>query len=65
MRVKTITCSGANENTSIDGLLSLLSEFPMAEAGIQISAEKCSVGTPRYNRCLLFPLYIFSPLYNQ
>lgn len=49
MRVKTITCSGANENTSIDGLLSLLSEFPMAEAGIQISAEKCSVGTPRYS----------------
>lgn len=32
MRVKTITCSGANENTSVSGLLDLLSEFPKAEA---------------------------------
>lgn len=49
MRVKTITCSGANENTSVGGLLDLLSEFPMAEAGIQISADKCRNGMPRYH----------------
>lgn len=48
MRVKTITCSGANENTSVSGLLDLLSEFPKAEAGIQISADKCRNGMPRY-----------------
>lgn len=48
MEIKTITCSGTNEHTEIVGLAVLLTKFPIAEAGIQVSGRKCSFSTPRY-----------------
>lgn len=49
MKLKFISCSGANEHTDIDGLLSLLSEFSeKAEACIQVSGKKASLGSARY-----------------
>ena len=41
MKLKLITCSGANEHTSIDALFALYQEFPNIEFGIQVSGKKC------------------------
>ena len=48
MRLKYITISGANEHTNIEDLAVLLFMHPVAEAGIQVSGEKCSCGSPRF-----------------
>ena len=48
MKLKFITCSGCNETTSIFGLLNLLSEFPRAEIGVQVSDKKAACCTHRY-----------------
>lgn len=49
MKLKFITCSGANEHTDIDELASLLSSFHnIAEVGIQVSGKKVFFGSPRY-----------------
>lgn len=48
MDLKFITCSGTNETTPIPELLQLLSEFPRAEIGVQVSNKKGAFGTPRY-----------------
>lgn len=47
MKLKYVVCSGANEYTDIDGLLSLQKEFPLAEFGFQVSGFKCFKGSPR------------------
>ena len=49
MELKFITCSGTNETTPIPELLQLLSEFPRAEIGVQVSNKKGAFGTPRYD----------------
>ena len=49
MKLKFITCSGCNETTSIPELLNLLSEFPRAEIGVQVSNKKASYGSSRYD----------------
>ena len=49
MKLKFITCSGTNEHTDISALVNLLTEFPNAEAGIQVWGEKCSSHLPRYH----------------
>ncbi|MBR1601135.1 MAG: hypothetical protein IJ677_06100 [Alphaproteobacteria bacterium] len=49
MELKFITCSGCNETTSITELLKLLSEFPRAEIGVQVSEKKGIYGTARYD----------------
>lgn len=49
MDLKFITCSGTNETTPIPELLQLLSEFPRAEIGVQVSNKKGAYGTPRYD----------------
>lgn len=46
-KLKFITCSGANEHTNIEELVSLSNQYPIVEWGIQVSGKKCSVGTPR------------------
>ena len=48
LNVKRITCSGANEYTSINGLVELMKDYPSLELGIQVSERKASVGTTRY-----------------
>lgn len=48
MRLNFITCSGANEMTSIPQLLSMLEEFPIAEIGVQVSEKKAAKGMMRY-----------------
>lgn len=48
MKLKIITCSGTNEYTDIRDLVDLLTEYPIAEAGIQTSSIKCSFATPRF-----------------
>ena len=48
MRLKTITCSGANEYTSFEPLIRLLSWWPRAELGIQVSGKKAAFSTARY-----------------
>jgi len=47
MKLDYITCSGTNEYTKIEGLLDLLSAYPLAEIGVQVSSEKCSFYSPR------------------
>ncbi len=48
MELVYITCSGANEFTSIETLFSLYEEFPLIEFGIQVSGEKCYAGSERF-----------------
>lgn len=49
MNLKFVSCSGANEHTKIDSLLSLLSDFPTkAEVCIQVSGKKAASGSARY-----------------
>ena len=48
MRLKYITISGTNEHTNVEDLAVLLFKYPVAEAGIQVSGEKCSYGSPRF-----------------
>lgn len=47
MNVKFVTCSGANEHTSIDALFALFDQFPCIEFGIQVSGEKCGENSAR------------------
>lgn len=49
MKIKIITCSGPNEKVNTSEVLSLLSDYSIAEIGVQSSGIKCSYGTPRYN----------------
>lgn len=39
--IKYVTCSGTNETTNRYQLMNLLSIFPLAEIGVQVSAEQC------------------------
>lgn len=48
MQLKCITCSGPNEHTNKDELLTLLEEFPLAEIAVQVSEKKCLKDMPRY-----------------
>ncbi len=48
MKIKYITCSGADENTNIPHLLKLMEDYPIGEIGIQISADKAAKEMPRY-----------------
>lgn len=48
MKLKTITCSGANEHTDIERLIELMQMYPEMELGIQVSGKKASLGSPRY-----------------
>lgn len=41
MEIKYVTCSGTNETTDKCQLINLLSMFPLAEIGVQVSAEQC------------------------
>lgn len=47
MNLSLVTCSGANEHTDIEGLVSLLEET-FFELGIQVSGEKASHDSDRY-----------------
>ena len=47
MKLKYITISGTNEYTSVEDLAVLLFKHPLAEAGIQVSGEKCSYNSSR------------------
>lgn len=48
MKLKTIVCSGANEHTSIEGLINVISRYPQAEIGVQVSGKKAAYGSERY-----------------
>lgn len=48
MKLKFITCSGANETTQISELGALMASFPKMEIGIQVSGKKCFLGSKRY-----------------
>ncbi len=48
MKLKCITCSGANEFTCIDDLFALHREFPCVEFGIQVSGKKCGFDSKRF-----------------
>lgn len=48
MRLRTITCSGANEHTDIEELVELMQRYPEMEVGIQVSGKKASLGSERY-----------------
>ena len=50
MNLKFITCSGANENTSIEDLVNTFSNIYVPEVvlGVQVSGKKASFGTARY-----------------
>lgn len=48
MRLKTITCSGANEHTDVNELVKLMETYPEMEVGVQVSGKKASLGSPRY-----------------
>ena len=48
MKIKKIVISGANEYTEIDSLLRLMSKYPKAEIGIQVSATKAYESSARY-----------------
>ena len=41
MDIKYVTCSGTNETTNMYQLINLLQMFPLAEIGVQVSAEQC------------------------
>lgn len=47
MELKYVTCSGANEHTSIGALFALYEQFPFVEFGIQVSGQKCGEGSSR------------------
>ena len=47
--LKFVTCSGANEFTDIDRMISLSKKFPLVEWGLQVSGKKCSQETPRWD----------------
>lgn len=49
MKIKYVTCSGADENTRIPNLLKLMEDYPVGEIGIQVSADKASKEMPRYD----------------
>lgn len=49
MKIKYVTCSGANENTNIRNLLKLMEDYPVGEIGIQISADKTAKEMPQYD----------------
>ena len=46
--IKFITCSGVNEYTNVEQMLSLAEKYPSVEFGVQVSGLKCSFETPRY-----------------
>lgn len=48
MKLKFITCSGANEHTNLDELVAVLASSTKVEAGIQVSGKKASFGMARY-----------------
>lgn len=48
MRLRTITCSGANEHTDIEELVELMQRYPEMEVGVQVSGKKASLGSARY-----------------
>ena len=47
MKLKYITCSGANEFTNTAALFALYEQFPCVEFGIQVSGKKCGEASPR------------------
>lgn len=47
MKLKFITCSGANEHTHVDVLFALFRQFSCIEFGIQVSGQKCGEDSPR------------------
>ena len=48
MLVKTITCSGINEDNDISEAIAFLKKYKTAEFGVQCSPKKMSVHTPRF-----------------
>ncbi len=48
MKLKCITCSGANEHTDIKRMKALYADFPKVEFGIQVSGKKCGNNSPRW-----------------
>ena len=48
MGIKYITCSGANEHTDIDSMISLGRDFSLVEYGVQVSGRKCSFSSDRW-----------------
>lgn len=66
MMLEIITCSGANEYTDIDLLVSLLQRYPRAELGIQVSGKKAAFSTARYwwietlFKTMVEKMYLFS-----
>ncbi len=48
MKLKFITCSGANEHTDIERLVNLCTDYSLSEIGIQVSGRKASFSLPRY-----------------
>ena len=48
MRLKTITCSGANEHTAVEPLVTMMRRYHKAELGVQVSGAKGSFATARY-----------------
>ena len=49
MDLQFVTISGANEHTNVPDLVQLLEDYPIAEIGVQVSDEKCTYGSPRFN----------------
>ena len=54
LEIKYVTCSGTNETTNVYQLVNLLQFFPLAEIGVQVSAEQClqKVGRLEWIRAL-------------
>jgi hypothetical protein len=48
MKLDRIVCSGANETTAPDDLISFISAYPKAELGVQLSGDRCHDGSPRH-----------------
>lgn len=48
MKIKYVTCSGADEKTNIPNLLKLMEDYPIGEIGVQISHDKAFKGSPRF-----------------
>lgn len=60
MKIKYITCSGANEFTDIDGMFNLYQQFPKIEFGIQVSQRKCYENSPRFQWLQILRSEIFA-----
>ncbi len=63
MDLKCVTISGTNEYTDIKDLVDLLCKYPKAEIGIQVSDEKASYQSKRYE--WFFQLYDYAKTLKQ